>query len=107
MGMVNSHAHAMRSTTVQLMALNRLAQPTPMMDAEILCVVETGMPKIEARPMTVAELASAANPLMGCSFTILWPSVLMMRQPPTAVPHAMVRAQTTLIQSAISNDFPA
>src|SRR5580698_8052274 len=102
--MVNTHAQTMRSTTVHLIALKRLAQQTPMMEAAMLCVVETGMPKMEATAMTVAELASAAKPLMGCSFTILWPRVLMMRQPPTAVPAAMVRAQVTLIQSAISSD---
>ena len=56
--------------------------------------------------MTAAELVSAAKPLMGCSFTILWPRVLMMRQPPTAVPAAIVSAQTTLIQTAISSPFP-
>src|SRR5580698_9017121 len=105
--MVNTHAQTMRSTTVHLIALKRLAQQTPMMEAEILCVVETGMPKIEAIAMTVAELASAAKPLMGCSFTILWPSVRMMRHPPTAVPAAMVRAHVTLIQSAISRVLPA
>src|SRR5271165_4157593 len=101
-GMVKIHAQTMRSTTLHLMALNRFAQPTPMMEAEILCVVETGMPSHVARAMTVAELVSAAKPLMGCSFTILWPSVLMMRQPPTAVPDAIVNAQDTLIHTAIS-----
>ena len=52
--------------------------------------------------ITVAELVSAAKPLIGCSLTILWPSVLMMRQPPAAVPAAMVSAHSTLIQTAIS-----
>ena len=33
---------------------------------------------------------------MGCSFTILWPMVRMMRQPPAAVPAAIVRAQEIL-----------
>src|SRR5580704_5537698 len=101
-GMVKIPAQTMRSTTVHLMALKRLAQPTPMMDAEMLWVVDTGMPKTEATAITVAELASAAKPLIGCNFTILWPRVLMMRQPPTAVPEAMVSAQVTLIQSAIT-----
>src|SRR5580704_1574076 len=102
-GMVKIHAQTMRSTTVHLIALKRLAEPTPMMDAEILCVVETGMPNHEATAMTVAELASAAKPLIGCNLTILWPRVLMMRQPPTAVPDAIVSAHNILIQRAISN----
>src|SRR5206468_4316991 len=104
--MVKIQAQTMRSTTLHLMALNRFAEPTPMIEAEMLCVVETGMPNSEATKMTEAELASAANPLMGCSLTILWPSVLMMRQPPTAVPAAITRAQVTLIQSAIPMDLP-
>src|SRR5689334_1136581 len=97
-GRVRIHAHTMRSTTDQRIALKRLAAPTPMIDADTLCVVETGIPSTDAVRITAAELPSAANPLIGCSFTILWPSVLMMRQPPPAVPPAMVRAQTTFTQ---------
>jgi len=41
--------------------------------------------------MSAAEV-SAAKPWMGCSFTILCPIVRMMRQPPAAVPAAMVSA---------------
>ena len=55
--------------------------------------------------MTAAELASAAKPLIGCSFTILCPSVLMIRQPPAAVPAAMVIAQTTFTQTGISKPW--
>lgn len=44
-GMVNSQAQAIRSTTVQLSAPQRLAAPTPMIEDEMLCVVETGIPK--------------------------------------------------------------
>ena len=77
-----------------------------MMAAEMLCVVDTGMPKCEARPMIVAEVVSAAKPCTGCSSTILCPSVLMIRQPPAAVPAAMTTAQTTLIQVAISRSWP-
>ncbi|MEY3228091.1 MAG: hypothetical protein RLZZ536_2710 [Planctomycetota bacterium] len=62
MGIVRIHAHAIFSTMVQLRALSRLAAPTPMMDEEILWVVETGMPSAEAMPMTTAELVSAAKP---------------------------------------------
>ena len=61
----------------------------------MLCVVDTGMPKREASRITDAALVSAAKPWIGCSFTILWPSVLMMRQPPAAVPAAITRAQVT------------
>src|SRR6266699_6680845 len=58
-GIVKIHAHTIRSTTVHLIAFKRRAAPTPMMAAEILCVVETGMPRRLAARMTVAELVSA------------------------------------------------
>ena len=51
MGSVSTQAQTMRSTTVQRMALERLAAPTPMMPAETQCVVETGIPNIEAEPV--------------------------------------------------------
>jgi len=43
-------------------------------------------------------VSSEANPWIGWSFTILWPRVRMMRQPPAAVPAAMVSAQEILTQ---------
>src|SRR5690625_3272531 len=88
----------MRSTTVQRMALKRLAAPTPMIDVDTQCVVDTGMPKADAAKITSAPLVSATKPLMGCSLTILWPSVLMMRQPPPAVPAAITSAHRITTQ---------
>ena len=76
-----------------LSALKRLAQPTPMMLVVIACVVLTGMPSVPVTASTVAAVVSAAKPCTGCSFTILWPSVLMIFHPPAAVPAAMVNAQ--------------
>src|SRR5687767_15444354 len=104
--MVRIHAQTILSTTPHLTAENFLAAPTPMMALEMLCVVETGIPRVVAVKITAEELVSAAKPLIGCNFTILWPRVLIIRQPPAAVPAAIVIAQTTLIQSAISNSFP-
>src|SRR5690625_4254438 len=103
MGRVRIHAQTMRSTTDQRMALKRLAAPTPMIDDDTQCVVDTGMPRTEAARITSAELVSATNPLMGCSLTILWPSVLMIRQPPPAVPAAITSAHNTATQAGISN----
>src|SRR6266571_5700681 len=105
-GMVSSHAQTILSTTVHLIAFKRRAAPTPMIAAEILCVVETGIPRWVAARITSAELVSAANPLIGCNFTILCPSVLIIRQPPTAVPAAITSAQVTLIQTAIPMSLP-
>ena len=56
--------------------------------------------------MIEADEASAANPFTGCSRTIFCPIVLMIRQPPAAVPAAMTMAHTTLIQTGISKDLP-
>ena len=39
--------------------------------------------------MIVAAVVSAAKPWIGSSFTTRWPIVLMIRQPPTAVPSEM------------------
>src|SRR6185312_1362337 len=104
-GSVRIHDQTMRSTTVQRTALNRLAAPTPMIDDDTTWVVETGSPKIDATMITAAAPVSAAKPLIGCSFTILWPSVLMMRQPPPAVPAAITSAHSTFTHTGIGN-FP-
>lgn len=76
----------MRSTTLHLIAFNRFAAPTPMMLVVIACVVETGIPSIAAPASTLAAVVSAAKPWTGWSFTSLWPSVRMMRQPPPPCP---------------------
>lgn len=52
----------------------------------------------------VADPLSAAKPSIGCNLTILWPRVLMMRQPPAAVPAAITSAQ---IQSSVFFSLPS
>src|SRR5690625_4297312 len=106
-GMVRIHAHTILFTTPHLMALNRLAVPTPMIAEEMLWVVETGIPRADAPRITDAALVSAAKPWIGCNFTSLWPSVLMMRQPPAAVPAAITSAQVILIHRSIPPSFRA
>src|SRR5690606_37829615 len=101
-GIVRIQAQIIFSTTVHLMAFSRLAVPTPMIADEMLCVVDTGIPSDDAARITEAALVSAAKPWIGCSLTSLWPSVLMMRQPPAAVPAAITSAQLTLIQVSMS-----
>ena len=49
--------------------------------------------------MIVAAVVSAANPWTGSSFTTLWPIVLMIRQPPAAVPREIAVAATRITQS--------
>src|SRR5690625_2979622 len=106
-GMVRIHAHTILFTTPHLMALNRLAVPTPMIAEEMLWVVETGIPRADAPRITDAALVSAAKPWIGCNFTSLWPSVLMTRQPPAAVPAAITSAQVILIHRSIPPSFRA
>src|SRR6478735_578678 len=71
-----------------------------MIALEMAWVVDTGMPRCAAVSSTVADAESAAKPLIGCSFVSLCPSVLMMRQPPEAVPAAITSAQVMMIQVA-------
>src|SRR3546814_17544947 len=96
-GIVRIHAHTMRSITPSRSARGFLAKPTPMIAVEMLWVVDTGMPKWAASVRMVAELVSAAKPWIGCSLTILWPIVLMIFQPPAAVPSAITTAQAPTI----------
>ena len=55
----------MLSTTAQCVERKLRADPTPMIDVDTTWVVETGMPSRAVTINTVAELMSAANPLMG------------------------------------------
>src|SRR5688572_29339733 len=82
--------------TPQRTAETRLEAPTPMMLAEMTCVVLTGAPMLAAPRMTIAAEVSAAKPLIGLSLMILCPIVLMIRQPPDAVPSPIAVAQTRM-----------
>ena len=105
--MVSTHAHTIRSITVSFSARGFLPKPTPMIAVEMLWVVETGMPKWAAVTRIVAEAVSAAKPSIGCSLTILWPRVLMIRQPPAAVPAAITSAHDTTIHLSMSVSPPS
>src|SRR3546814_748723 len=100
-GMARIQAQMILSITVNFSARGFLAKPTPMIAVEMLWVVDTGMPKCAAVTRIVAEADSAAKPSIGCSLTILWPSVLMIRQPPAAVPAAITSAQVVMIHGSI------
>ena len=91
-GMVRTQAMRMFPATPQRTAEKRSLEPTPMIADEITWVVETGIPKCDAPKMIVAAVVSAANPWTGSSFTTLWPIVLMIRQPPAAVPSEIALA---------------
>jgi addiction module HigA family antidote len=64
-------------------------------------VVLTGIPiKLTAR-ITQEALASAANPWTGFKGVISKPTVRMMRNPPEAVPIAIISAQEAITQKGI------
>src|SRR5690606_11622633 len=101
-GNVNTHARTMLTATFQLTADSRRVAPTPMMAAEMACVVEIGAPSpIDAPYSTPAPTVSAAKPCGGSSMTILLPMVRMILIPPVAVPIDSTPAQDRNTQSGI------
>src|SRR5438105_13884762 len=74
----------------------RFDAPTPMMLDEITWVVLTGALSHVATRITTDAAVSAANPLIGRSLMIRWPTVFMIRHPPDAVPRAIAVAHATI-----------
>src|SRR5476651_2690636 len=95
--MVNSQAHTMLPATPQRTADNLCTAPTPTIAPVIVCVVDTGTPRLVAITSVAAPLAEAQKPLTGFNFVIRMPMVLTMRQPPNSVPSpiAVWHASTT------------
>src|SRR5258705_2688489 len=100
-GRVSIQAQIIRPAMPHLTALSRLVAPTPIIEPEMTCVVESGIPQCVAASITAAAVVCAAKPWTGCILTSLWPMVLIIRQPPAAVPAAIVTAQMTLTQTGI------
>ena len=98
MGMVKTQAVTMERAVPQRTAFTRLAVPTPIIEEETTWVVLTGIPKLVAVKITSEELRSEANPLIGSSLKILPPIVLIILQPPAAVPAAIAVAQIRTTQ---------
>ena len=95
-GIVSTHATTICCATPHRTALMRFAAPTPIMEPETTCVVLTGRCSKVAPNMIMDEFKSAEKPEIGCNLNILPPMVLMMRQPPTAVPQAIAVAARIL-----------
>src|SRR5438094_8961507 len=95
-GIVSTQAKRIFLATPQRTADTRFDAPTPMMLAEITCVVLTGADSSLAVRITAAAAVSAAKPLIGRSLMIRRPIVRMIRQPPEAVPTAIAVAQATI-----------
>src|SRR5919204_4183553 len=105
-GMVSTHAVTIRPAMPQRTAESRRVAPTPRIAPEMACVVEIGMPSRVAISITVPADVSAANPCTGVSFVMRTPMVLMIRQPPVAVPMPMETAQMTFTQSGMKKSLP-
>ncbi len=60
--MVNNQAQTMLRVTPQRTALARFADPTPIIEPVIVCVVLTGIPAREHPIIVPAADVSAANP---------------------------------------------
>ncbi|SIK92744.1 Uncharacterised protein [Mycobacteroides abscessus subsp. abscessus] len=87
--MVSTQAQTILPARPQRTALNLRVVPTPTMAPVMVCVVDTGMPRIAARNRVKAPPDSAQNPPTGLSLVIFCPMVFTMRQPPNIVPAAI------------------
>jgi len=100
-GIVIIQAQAILPATPQRTAVNRLKDPTPMIDPVMVWVVLTGIPKAEAKYRLIAAADSAQKPSTGLSFVTLCPMVFTIRHPPPMTPSAMAVLQATLTQIGI------
>src|SRR5690606_31861407 len=97
-----NQAITIRPATPHFTAAKRLALPTPRIEDVMTCVELTGKWRNVAEIITSAEPISAANPLIGSILKILVPIVLIIFQPPTAVPSAIASAADILTHSGTS-----
>jgi len=88
-GMVKIQAQTMRDANGHRTALNLLVEPTPTMEPLIVCVVDTGTPRDDARNKVAAPEVSAIKPPTGFSLVNLEPIVFTILKPPKRVPTAM------------------
>lgn len=77
-GIVIIHVRTILRAIAQLTPFTRWAEPTPMIEDEITCVVDTGKWTRVAPKIIEADAKSAATPLTGRIFIILPPTVLMI-----------------------------
>ena len=95
--MVNTQANTMFIAIFHLMPEIFVTAPTPIIDPDMVCVVETGIPRLVARKRVSAPDVSALKPCTGFNFVSFIPIVFTIRQPPIAVPMAIARWQERMI----------
>ena len=71
--------------------------PAPIIDALEVCVVLTGIPPSDAKSIQVAPAISDAKPVCRVSVTVSIPIFLIILYPPTLVPRAIIKEQSTVI----------
>src|SRR5258706_13133062 len=69
-----------------------------MIEPVMVCVVETGIPQIDARITVAAPPVSAQNPENGFNLVIRLPIVRTIRQPPVSVPRPIAAWAERMIQ---------
>ena len=90
-GMVKIHAQSKLIVTPHLTALKRFVAPTPMIEPVMVCVVETGIPKLETVNKVKAPAVSAQTPSKEDTLVILVPIVFTIFQPPINVPKPIIK----------------
>src|SRR4026209_1088365 len=88
-GMVRIQAHTMLPASPQRTADIECVDPTPTIDPVMVCVVDTGMPRLGAGDGVMEPESSAQKPSGGRILVMRWPMVFTMRQPPNSVPKPM------------------
>src|SRR3954447_10156002 len=104
-GSVTTQATTMLPATPQRTADSRRVAPTPMIEAVVTCVVETGTANTVAVAISTPEATVwAANPPVGVSWMIRLPRVRMIRKPPAYVPALIARAEARMTHSGTSKE---
>ena len=98
-GNVTTHDMKISRTTRGFKLASPRAIPTPITAPTSVCVVEIGMPSLEAMTIVVAAANSAEKPRVGVSSVILRPMVSMTRQPQVAKPTTMPAPPKPRIQN--------
>src|SRR5476649_780851 len=93
------HAVTISLATVQRTADIFFAAPTPMIAPVMVCVVDTGMPRLVAANSITEPAVSAQAPCVGVSRVIFEPMVLTILQPPAIVPAAIAIWQAITTQN--------
>ena len=89
--MVRIQAQSRLIVTPHLTALKRFVAPTPIIEPVIVCVVDTGIPKLLTVNKVNAPAVSAHTPSSGVTLVIFVPIVLTIFQPPINVPNPIIK----------------